>query len=85
MKYSLTFTHPNVKDSREFDSYTLEVDAQSATQSLNDFDGGTASTYAGYQATSDEFIIKADSHSDNNIQLWRQKRRCGMFGKIWKA
>ncbi|MEB0207361.1 hypothetical protein [Pseudomonas sp. CCC3.1] len=73
MKYSLTFIHPNARDSQEFDSYTLEVDAQSAPQSLNDFGGGTARTYAGYQATDDKFLIKADSHSGNTIQLWGQE------------
>lgn len=70
MKYSLTFIHPNAHDSREFDSYTLEVDALSAPQSLRDFDGGTAKTYAGYQTTDDKFIIKADAHNGTTIELW---------------
>lgn len=70
MKYSLTFMHPNAHDSRESDFYTLEIDAQSAPQSLSDFNGGTAKAYAGYQTSDDKFIIKADPHNDDTIELW---------------
>lgn len=77
--YELTFTHPNKHDPREYDAYRLKVEAKSAPESLDDFDGGTAVVAAGYQTTDDDFDIEADTVRPNTIHLIKQKK------SVWTA